>query len=120
MGDEKQQPIIKVYDPEKEVKEAIATLQKQQKVINWAMVAVVLVVAVGFIAVVIAVFAIFIDHQDYAAQRYNDYIELLEQKEQTLGPETPVQENLDTETQEEVKSNQEMSENDTPPEVGKQ
>lgn len=115
MADEKQQPIIKVYDPEKEVKEAIATLQKQQKVINWAMVAVVLVVAVGFIAVVIAAFAIFIDHQNYAAQRYSEYLELIESHEQKIQSETPGQENLDTGISEEVESSQEATANDTPP-----
>lgn len=80
MADEKQQPIIKVYDPEKEVKEALVILKKQQKIINWAMVAVVAVVALGFVAVVASVFAIFIDHQDYAAQKYNEYIELIKKQ----------------------------------------
>ncbi|MBT5016796.1 hypothetical protein HN748_01320 [Candidatus Peregrinibacteria bacterium] len=119
MADEKQQPIITVYDPEKEVKEAIKTLQKQQGIIHWAMVAVVLVVAVGFITVVIAAFAIFIDHQDYAAQRYNEYIELLEKREQYLQLETPDQETLDIEINEEVESIQEAPENDTLPDINK-
>lgn len=119
MADEKQQPIITVYDPAKEVKEALATLQKQQKMINWAMVAVVLVVAVGFIAVVIAAFAIFIDDQNYAAQRYNEYIELIESHEQELQSGTPDQKSLDTGINEEVESNQEATENDTPPNINK-
>ena len=104
MEDENQQPIIQVYDPAKEVKEAIAGIQKQQKIINWAMVAVVAVVALGFIAVVVAVLAIFIDHQDYAAQRYDTYIELLEEHEQKLQTETPAKENLDIKTNEAVES----------------
>lgn len=61
-----QQPTLKVYKPEKEVEETIAHLQKQQKIINSAMVAVVVVVTIGFIAVITAVFAIFIDHLHYA------------------------------------------------------
>lgn len=112
-------PIVTVYRPEEEVKKAIASLKKQQKIINWAMVAVVVVVSLGFIAVVIGVFAIFIDHQDYAAQRYKEYIELLEQHEQKLESETPGQENIDIKTDEEVKSTQESTENDTPPDMNK-
>ena len=112
-------PIVTVYRPEEEVKKAIASLKKQQKIINWAMVAVVAVVSLGFIAVVIGVFAIFIDHQDYAAQRYKEYIELLEQHEQKLESETPVQENIDIKTDEEVKSTQESKENETLPDINK-
>lgn len=119
MADEKQQPIIKVYDPEKEVKEAIANLQRQQKIINRAIEAVVIVVAVGFIAMVIAVFAIFIDHQDYAVQKYNDYIELLKEHEQQFQSEMSGQENLDIGTHEEVESNQETIKNNTPLETDK-
>lgn len=119
MADEKQQPIITVYDPEKDVKLAINTLQKQQKIINWAMVAVVGVVSLGFIAVVTAVFAIFIDHQDYAEQRYDKYIELLEKNEQQLKPEAPSQENLDIKAKEELEFNQGKPDNDTPPATGK-
>lgn len=81
MADEKQQLIIKVYDPQKDVKEAIASLQKQQKTIHWAMVAVIAVVTLGFVAIIVSVFDIFIDHQKYAAQRYNRYIELLEKND---------------------------------------
>lgn len=84
MENEKQQLIIGVFDPGKEVKESIANLQKQQKTINGAMVAVIVVVAIGFIAVVMGVFAIFIDHQDYSRERYNEYIKILEEKEQQL------------------------------------
>jgi prefoldin subunit 5 len=79
-----EQPIIKVYDPEKEVKEAISTLQRQQKIINRAIEAVVVVVAVGFITIIIAAFDIFKDHEDYAEQKYNEYIELLEKRENEL------------------------------------
>lgn len=82
MAEDKKRLIIGVFDPNKEVKESIAKLQKQQKIINGAMVAVIAVVAIGFIAVVMGVFAIFIDHQDYARERYNEYIKLLEEKEQ--------------------------------------
>lgn len=74
----KRQPIIKVYNPGKDVEDAIVTLQKQQKIINSAMVAVVTVVSLGFIAVVTGVFAIFIDHQDYAAQQFSQFVEQLE------------------------------------------
>jgi len=98
MTGEKQQPIIKVYDPVAEVTKAIASLRKRQKIISSAMVAIVAVVALGFIAMVIAVFAIFIDHQDYATERYNKYIELLEKQEQEIKKGTPGQANLDSKT----------------------
>lgn len=81
MTNEKQQLIFQVYDPEGQVKEALTALQKQQKLINKAMVGVVVVVALGFSAIVIAAFTVFIDHQDYAAEKYSEYIKLIEQKE---------------------------------------
>ncbi len=96
MTDEKQQSIIQVYDPEArtekaiaKVQEAIDSLRAQQKIINSAMVGVVIVVALGFIAIVVAVFAIFINHQDYATQKYNEYIKLVDQhnKQIKLAPE---------------------------------
>lgn len=76
MSEKVQNPIL-IFDPASEVKKAIAVLEKQQKMINYAMVAVVGVVALGFIAVVSSSFAIFIDHQNYAAERYASYMETL-------------------------------------------
>lgn len=89
MTDENQQPILEVYDPIKPVQEAIDSLQRQQKVINSAMVGVVIVITLGFVAIIVSVFSIYINHQDYTAQKYSEYIKLIEEKQKNIQNEIP-------------------------------
>lgn len=66
---------VNLPDPTLEIKESISHLQKQQKILNSAMVAIIAVVALGFISVITATFVIFIDYHGDAEDKYDKYIE---------------------------------------------
>jgi hypothetical protein len=76
-----QKLIIEISDPSDEAADAIkARLDFHQNIIY----AVLVVVGVGFIAVIIAVFVIFIDHENYATEKYEKYINLVETESEKL------------------------------------
>ena len=122
MTDENKKPILEVYDPSEEVEKAIANLKKHQKIIYGIMTAVGIVVMVGFITIIIAAFAIFTDHQDYAAQKYQQYIDLIEKQPQINEEDETATETQITEMIEEVnlQKTSEKKENDTPPAIKKE
>ncbi len=127
MVEEKKKTFIKIYDSatevekakidvkkaKNEVEDAIHDLKKQQKFINYGMIAVIIVVALGFVTTVIATFTIFIDHQNYAAQLYDDYIQLLTKKEEQIKKETVGMQEIKTSNSDKI--NIEKQSGDIPP-----
>ena len=76
-----EKPIIEISDPSDEARDAVnKRLDFHQNIIY----AVLVVVGVGFVAVIIAVFAIFIDHENYTAEKYQEYIDLVEKKSEEI------------------------------------
>lgn len=100
----KDKTIIDILDPVEELEKAVnARLDTHQNVIYAGFG----VVVIGFITIIIAVFAIFIDHENYAAQKQEQYINLL-------------QEQIDKLENAEVMTTETKNENINPPEPKKE